>query len=553
MSDLPLERVYHWEKTRPQEVFLTQPVRGVARDWTWAQTLDESRRMANHLIAQNWPAGSHIVIYSKNSAWWIMAELAIWMSGHVTVPIYPSLTPQSARQLFEHCDAIACFVGPLDSNDLTHQPLPENLYTICLPNASASASASWEEIIRTTAPLTSDMQRKPEEIATIIYTSGTTGAPKGAMHRFAAFPFLATAVAQVTGEGRQRSLSYLPLAHIAERSLTETTGIYYSWNVFFNESTATFLTDLKRARATVFFSVPRLYSKFQQKVFEKIPHQTLDRLLAIPGFKTALGKYIRHGLGLDHAAFAASGSAPLPRDLLQWFLALGLPLTEGYGTTETGITHTALHGESRPGYTGKGAPGVETRISEIGEVLLRSPMNMVAYYKNPEDTRQAFTDDGFIRTGDLGEQTADGWLKITGRIKEQFKTSKGKYVAPSKIEALLSTNAAVENCLVLGTNLAAPCAVVVLTQQAVEMAATDAGKSALQKSFEDLLIAVNKQVEAHEYLALITLVSDHWTIESGFITPTLKLRRIPLEAYYGELLPAWLAEGERVIWRLTAR
>jgi long-chain acyl-CoA synthetase len=507
--------------------------------------------MANHLIARNWPAGSRVVILSKNCAWWIMADLAVWMAGHVSVPIYPSLTAQSVRQLFAHCEPLACFLGERDSSDAAAQAIPAELHVVRFPNAGASNGMAWEEIIRNTPPLPASPQRKPDDIATIIYTSGTTGSPKGAMHRFLAFPAIAGAVAQVTGEGRQRALSYLPLAHIAERGLTETMAIYYSWHVFFGEGAATFLTDLKRARATVFFSVPRLYTKFQQKVFDTVPRHTLARLQRIPVVAGLTGKYIVRSMGLGQVQFAASGSAPLPGELLEWFRSLGLPLTEGYGTTETGITHTAANGECRTGYVGRTAPGVETKISETGEVLLRSAMNMLGYYKNPEDTRQAFTEDGFIRTGDLGELSADGWLRITGRIKEQFKTAKGKYVSPSKIEALLSAHPGVDHCLVLGTNLAAPCAVVVITQSAVLQAGNDAGMINLEKSFEDLLESVNSQVENHERLSFIAMVNTHWTIDNGFLTPTLKLRRAPLEAFYGELIAGWVERGVRVIWNLT--
>ncbi len=551
MIDLPLDRVYHWERTRPDEVFLTQPIHGIARDWTWAQTMDEARRVANYLLSKNWPPGSHIAIYSKNCSWWIMAELAIWMSGHVTVPIYPSLTQQSARQLFEHCDPVACFLGPVDVPNFAASEMPPSLEIISFPNAGKSDGAhSWDQILRATEPLMANPQRAADEIATIIYTSGTTGSPKGAMHRFLAFPYLAKAISQVAGEDPQRQLSYLPLAHIAERGLTETSAIYYSCHVFFSESTATFLTDLKRARATVFFSVPRLYVKFQQKVFAKISAGTLDMLLRMPMIKTAVQWYILRSMGFGEVKFAACGSAALPAEVLRWFLALGFPLTEGYGTTETGITHTSPNGESRPGYAGKSTPGVEAKLSEGGELLLRSPMNMLGYYKNPEDSRLVFTDDGFIRTGDLAEITPDGWLKITGRIKEQFKTAKGKYVVPSKIEGLLSTHPAIENCLVLANNKDAPCAVAVLTADAVRQASTEVGRTELEKSFQELLDKVNAQVEAHEHLAFIALVHDHWTIESGFITPTLKLRRIPLEAHYGPLISAAVENGKRVVWSL---
>jgi long-chain acyl-CoA synthetase len=551
MNELPLDRVYHWESARPETIFLSQPVNGVVRDWTWKQTMAESRRMANYLISQNWPAGSHIVIFSKNCAWWIMAELAIWMAGHITVPVYPSLTAPSARQLFQHCDPVACFFGVLDTPELAAQVIPANCLAISFPVAIPSKSLAWDEIVKTTAPLTTNPKRAPEEIATVIYTSGTTGSPKGAMHRFSAFPCLAKAVAQVTGETNHNVLSYLPLAHIAERSLTETTAIYYGWHIFFSESLPTFLTDLKRARATVFFSVPRLYTKFQQRVFERISRHKLDLLFAVPLLKTIVGKYVIRNLGLDAVKFAASGSAPLPMDLLFWYRSLGFPLTEGYGTTETGITHTAPNGESRPGWVGKAAFGVETKISEIGEVLLRSPMNMAGYYKNPEDSRRVFTDDGFIHTGDLGELAADGWLRVTGRLTEQFKTSKGKFVSPSKIEALLGAHAAVDHCLVLGTNLAAPCAVVVLTSEALRQASTDAGRNDLEKSLEEVLDSINSHIEHHEQLAFVVLTNSRWTIESGFLTPTLKLKRSPLEASYAELIPKWEKLGSRIVWHLS--
>jgi long-chain acyl-CoA synthetase len=551
--DLPLGRIYHWEKAHADEVFLTQPTNGITRDWTWAETMDESRRMASHLLAQKWTPGSHIVIFSKNCSWWIMAEFAIWMAGHVTVPIYPSLTAASARQLFQHCDPVACFYGNLETPTLAQESIPENIHRIRFPNAADDTGLNWNAVVDATQPLSTNPERSADDIATIIYTSGTTGTPKGAVHRFFAFPFIAKAVAQVTGEKPHRALSYLPLAHIAERGLTETMAIYYSWHLFFNEGIPTFLTDLKRAKPTVFFSVPRLYAKFQQRVLDRISRNTLERLQGIPMVDSLIGKYLLNTMGLIHVEFAASGSAALPSDLLQWFLGLGFPLTEGYGTTETGITHTAPNGESRPGFAGKSAPFVETKLSEMGEVLLRSPMNMVGYYKNAEETKKLFTEDGFIHTGDLGELTADGWLRIIGRIKEQFKTGKGKYVSPGKIEGLLSAHSAVEHCLVFGaSNMSQPCAVVVLTTDAVRKASTDEGRSALQTSFQELLESINSQVEPHEELAFVALVKDRWSIDSGFLTPTLKLRRTPLEAFYAASVPAWLNQGNRIVWHLTA-
>ena len=331
-DDLPLARAYHWERTRSRQIFLTQPVKGVARNWSWGAAMNEARRMAAHLEEQNWPPNSHILILSKNCAWWIMAELAIWMSGHVTVPVYTSLTADSGRELMAHADPVACFLGPLDNPELVSS-LPSGIHRIRFPMAAPCESLSWEEIVANTEPITTNPTRQSDELATIIYTSGTTGSPKGAMHRFEAFQYFAKAVTQVTGprRRRQRVMSYLPLAHIAERALTETAAIYEGWRIFFSESTATFLEDLKRARPTVFFSVPRLYAKFQAGVLHKISQRKLDRLLRIPVVGHFVRRRILRQFGLQAVRFAASGSAAISVDLLLWFRRLGLPLTEGTG------------------------------------------------------------------------------------------------------------------------------------------------------------------------------------------------------------------------------
>lgn len=547
--DLPLERAYLWERTRPESIFLTQPSGGKVRNWTWAEAMNEARRMAAYLGAQNWPDGSHLVILSKNSAWWIVAELAIWMSGHVTVPIYTSVTLESARQLFMHCEPVACFVGALDNPELVPERLAPDILCIRFPSAPVCNGVSWDAVIAGNEPIRSNPCRDANELATIIYTSGTTGSPKGVMHRFGAFPYCVKAVTQVTGEEPgQRMLSYLPLAHIAERALTEMTAIMLGWQIFFSESADTFLADLKRARPTFFFSVPRIYAKFRAAVWAKVPQRRLNLLLRIPLVNFFVRRRIIRELGLGSVRAAASGSAPLARDILLWFQRLGLPLAEGYGTTEIGITHTAPGGKGPPGYVGQNAPGVVTRISPQGEVLVSSPMNMLGYYKDPQATREAFTEDGFLRTGDLGELNAEGWLKINGRIKEQFKTSKGKYVLPSMIEHMLNANRLVESSLVMGSGLPAPFAVIVLSAEAIKLSRNEAGRNSVAAMLEQLRTATNERLSPHEHLKFLVLVTSKWSIEAGFLTPTLKIKRAVLEAHYASRITDWAARNSTLIW-----
>ncbi len=446
-DDLPLQRIYKWERERPEAIFLTQPYGGgKVRDWTWGQSVAEIRRIAEWLKAQNWEPGSRVAILSRNCAWWIMADLAIWMAGHVTVPIYPSLKAQSIRQILEHSEARACFLGATDEAEATLAGVPPSVTCVRFPTATPNDCPSWEVLVTANRPIPGYPTRAGDELSTIIYTSGTTGTPKGVMHSFNTLGYDAKVLAGLIKlNDKERVLSYLPLAHIVERAGMEGTAVYLGYRVFFSEGVDTFLADLARARPTIFLSVPRLLLKFQQGVFAKIPERKLERLLRIPILNRAVRKRVLHKLGLDTVINAACGAAPLPTEILLWYRKLGLNLAEGYGMTETLITHLPAPGSVRPGYVGSAIPGVEAKLSEDQELLIRSPMNMLGYYKNPESTKACFTADGFFRTGDLARIDPDGQLKIVGRLKEQFKTSKGKYVMPTPIESQLLAHPVVQH------------------------------------------------------------------------------------------------------------
>ena len=469
-----------WERERPDTVFLTQPYGGgKVRDWTWGQAMSEVRRVAAWLKAQNWEPGTRVAILSRNCAWWIMADLAIWMAGYVTVPIYPSLKPQSIRQILEHCGAKACFLGATDDREAGEAGIPAGVICVRFPTAGPSEWPTWDVLVTAHRPIAGNPVRPGDDLCTIIYTSGTTGMPKGVMHSFAAFGYNAKVLTELIRlNSKDRVLSYLPLAHIVERPGMEGTALYWGYRLFFSEGIDTFLTDLTRARPTIFLSVPRLLLKFQQGVFGKIPPHKLERLLRIPILNRMVKKRVLRNLGLDSVVNAASGAAPLPTEILLWYRKLGLNLVEGYGMTETLITHLPAPGSVRPGYVGCAIPGVEAKLSEDQELLLRSPMNMLGYYQNPEGTRACFTADGFFRTGDLAAIDADGQLKIVGRLKEQFKTSKGKYVMPSPIESQMLAHPVVDACCLMGAGMPHPFAVVMLSEDTRRAAARPLGRAA---------------------------------------------------------------------------
>ena len=558
-DELQLPSFYRWETTQPDKVFLTQPTGGGAlQDITWRQAGDEARRVASWLKAQGkangWPAGSTVALLGKNSAHWILADLAIWMAGYVSVPIYPTFNGAALRYILEHSQARACFIGKLDDTNALADGIPANMPLVALPLSPENINATpWESLISTNQPLGGQPERDPEELCTIIYTSGTTGNPKGVMHKFSAMAWglkSATQKGRVAMTGQDQLLSYLPLAHIAERMLVEQAAIVYGSRVFFAESLDTFVQDLTRAQPSIFFSVPRLWVKFQQGVHAKLPPQKLNFLLRLPLVGGMVRKKVLTGLGLGRCRIAAGGAAPMPPEVLRWYRNLGLDLIEVYGMTEnSGVSHATLPGSFRPGTVGLPYEGVACRIdTATGEIQMRAPCLMMGYYKDPVQTAAAFTADGWLRTGDKGQLEADGCLKITGRVKDIFKTSKGKYVAPAPVEDLLVTHPDIEACAVTGANFAQPFAVVMLSPDAQKRIKTAEGKSALEASFGAHLKAVNAQLEAHEKLDLLAVVSTTWSPENGFVTPTFKVKRNKVEEAYGAQYATWVTQHKAVVW-----
>ncbi len=560
---LPLHRLAYWAETTPDTPYLSQPLIGGAasgscRDFSWAETFDTVRRMAAHLEAQGWERGSRVALLSKNSAWWFLADFAIWMAGHVSVPIYPSLTGDSVRYILEHAEAKALFLGTLDSSDRDAMcaGIPACLPVIRLPNAGpvlggTGTVVEWDAVVAATAPLASATPRQPEELATIIYTSGTTGTPKGVMHDFASLGNAMRMLPGMHGTGRDdRLLSYLPLAHVADRIASELHSLATGCRVWFSLGLETFAADLQRARPTFLFSVPRLWTKFRQGVNARIPQEQLAALLADPIKGPVLRQQVLTQLGLDQTRIAMSGAAPIPPDLHQWYLDLGLELLEVYGMTENmAISHISRTGLGRVGYVGQPAPGVKTRVDPAnGELLVKSPGAMRGYFREPAKTAEALTEDGYLRTGDVGTIDADGYFRITGRAKEAFKTAKGKYVAPAGIENRLGAHGHVEACCVAGLGFPQPFAMLMLSPAIAGQRDDEAGRAAITASLATLREQVNAQLDPHERLDFLAVVPDAWTVDNGLVTPTLKVKRAALEARYGASFEAWAAQRHAVVW-----
>ena len=553
---LALQRLYHWEKSAPDRIALTQPMGpGAVQDFTWGQVADQVRRMAAHLQAQGWEPGSKVAILSKNCAWWLMSDLAIWMAGYVSVPLYPTLAHDTVHQILTHSEAKACFIGKLDGWEGMKPGVPAGMPCISYalsPQDAVQNYEGWDAICARTAPLQGQPTRAADELATLIYTSGTTGKPKGVMHTFGNFAWaLGAGIKRIPMGEKDRMLSYLPLAHVVERVLVEHGWLRTGMHLFFAESLDTFAADLQRARPTIFFSVPRLWVKFQQGIHHKMPEAKLNRLLSIPLIGGLVRRKVQKALGLDQCRIAAGGAAPMPLALLQWYSKLGIDINEGYGMTENlAVSHITVPGKNQQGSVGPAYEGVDHRTDpQTGEIQMRSPALMLGYYKEPEQSRESFTADGWLRTGDKGHIDTQGNLHITGRVKDLFKTGKGKYVAPAPIEDKLGTHEAVEACVVTGANLGQPLGIVMLNAEAVAHAANAGQRAQLEASLTQHLKAVNATLDPHEQLQCIVVVTTPWTVENDLITPTFKVKRNRIEDIYAANYERWEISGKKIIWQ----
>ena len=531
---VPYEMLRKWAMKTPDRVYLRQPVNRVYQEKTWAQVHDEVLRFAAALRALGLKKGDVVAILGKNTSEWFISDFAIAAAGLIPAPIYFTAGADTIRYVLEHSEAKAIILGKLDEVESARRGIPEGVITIAQPYETLPCDYQMMDLISQHEPLIDVNTPKMDDTFSLIYTSGTTGHPKGIVMTFRNIGYSSTtAVEALRYTENDRLISYLPLAHITERAMVQHVGLYHGCSVAFTESLETFAEDVRNAAPTVFISVPRLWMKFQSGVLAKMPQKKLDRMLRIPILNNIVRKKIKTLLGLQDVRIAGSGAAPISPAVLHWFAKLGINITEGFGMSETSGLATVNYPfrHAKIGTVGAPAKGTTVKISEDGELLVGGDCVVKEYYKEPEKSAETFK-GGWLHTGDKAEIDADGCVKITGRVKDIFKTGKGKYVAPGPIESLILENPYVEQICVMGYGLPQPVAVVVMGDEVGDVMSLSEEKTGLAETLKK----TNARLEAHEKLSHIVVAKEPWTIENGLLTPTLKIKRNLLEKKYHDVI-----------------
>jgi len=543
----PLEKFYHWEQTIPDNIFMRQPFNGQWHTYTWKQAGDEIRRIAAAIKAMGIPPKSKIALVSKNCAHWLMTDLAIMMADCISVPVYPNVGAETLNYVLNHSEAKILFVGKLDDWNFMKAGVSANVQCISFPfyTVKQEGFLYWDDLLKKHEPLKVNFVPDMDNLMSIIYTSGTTGNPKGVVHSFRTFSWAISTGMKFAElkEREERFFSYLPLSHIAERMLIEMGAVYTGGEVWFAESLDLFVKNLAEAQPTIFLAVPRIWTKFQMGILQKLPQNKLNVLLKIPIVNNLIRNKVKKGLGLNNVRHYLTGAAPISASLVQWWEKLGVEIEEVYAMTENcAISHANKKPDFKLGTQGKTMPGVEMKLSEQGEILIKVPCNMIGYYKEPEMTA-ATLKDGWLHTGDRGVVDADGFLKITGRVKEIFKTDKGKYIAPAPIEMKISKNFYIEQVCVVGSSLPQPIGLVVLSLDGRQKE-----KDYIKQSLSKTLEIINPELETHERLQKLVVLKEDWTIDNGMLTPTMKIKRNPIEDKFSPRYESWYSHSEVVVF-----
>lgn len=533
----PYQQMLKWAQQRPTDIFLRQIIGRQFCDFTYFDVVDQALRIVKALREIGLEPGDKIALISKNCAEWIIADLAMMLGSYISVPIFPTAGSESISFILEHSESKAIFVGKLDDHTSLKSALSskQEISSIAFPYPNIDCNYRWAEWVAQNDRAKVSPDHKDTDLMSIVYTSGTSGLPKGAMLSHGGFAWSVEHLLDHMGmKEDERLFSYLPLAHITERVYIMGTAMMAGICTAFPESLDTFVDDVKMHRPTLFISVPRLWTLFQQRIQEKLPEGKLNILLKIPLISGFIKRKIAHNLGLDQARILGCGSAPVSESLLRWYERIGLNITEAWGMTESFAYSTINHPfrGDKIGTVGKAAPGVEIKQANNGELLVKSPGLFLGYYKSPKATAKTLI-NGWLQTGDIGTIDNEGYLSIQGRINDTFKTAKGKYVCPVPIEKRILELCPFDMLCLIGSGMAGPILL------ALPQSYPHFDRQRYERRVKRVIDTLNDELESHEKIRGTLMIKTPGSIDNGILTPTLKIQRYRLEKKYKDIMTNW--------------
>jgi long-chain acyl-CoA synthetase len=560
---------------------------------TWTQYRERVREVALGLHALGFERGDFGVLLARNRPEHVMADLGVVHAGGTPVSLYTTLAPEQIEYIAGHCEARVAFVENaafLARIEAVRGALPKLAHVVLL-EGSAPGCIAWQDLLErgreahARDPHAFDALWKrvqPDDALTLIYTSGTTGHPKGVIdtHRSVLWDLHAVRSVMASTEN-DRMISYLPLAHAADRVLCYYAGIVGGHTAHFCPDVTQVLQTLLDVRPTLFGAVPRIWEKLHAGINAGIAKEPDDKKRGMVLGALEVGRAvvaceqrgelvpdelrakrtavepvfaaIRAKVGLDQVRVTVTGAAPTPREVLEFFHAIGVRISDVWGMSELGAVATMNPlGRIKIGSIGTTLPGIEGRIMPDGELCVRGGMVMKGYYKEPDKTAETIDADGWLATGDVATVDADGYYTIVDRKKELIITAGGKNISPANIESLLKAHPLVGQACVIGDNRPYLTALLVLDGQVVPAWAAArgiagasiaelAGNSAVREELERAVAEVNERVSRVESIRRWTVVPTEWTAESEELTPTLKLKRRVIRDKYAALIDSLYA------------
>ncbi len=531
------EQARHWASTQPDKIWMRDLHEAGADEYTWGETVAEIDRVASWLEAE-FGKGQKMALLSRNRAHWIVADMAVIHSGNVTVPLFTTHATATAEYILDFTEIKVLFLGQTENWEGVKTVLPADCLLVTLPGVECELPhKTWAELVSAAPADAPNYQPDGDDIVSLVFTSGTTGLPKGVIQTHATNLVPMRRCQELfTQQDQPRFFSYLPLSHIAERQIVEFSSINSGGEIFFNESLETLARDLPQCKPHLFFGPPRVWEQLRQSITAKFGGADALKA-ALEADQAGVQALVVGALGFEEVDYFLTAAAPTPPALIHWWDSVGVNLCEGFGQTEAMGLIATDPADRRVGSIGRPVGEVEVKIGDNDELLIKAEGCTPGYYNRPEKTAELWQ-DGWLHTGDKIEIDEDGFIFITGRVKDYFKTIQGKFVAPPPIEGLFAENLHSEQQCLLGRGYSKTVMVTVVNEPARGLPREEVEAAALA-TIEN----INSEVEKHARIGAVIFSETPWTIENEILTPTMKIRREQIERQFGDDAERLAREG----------